>query len=43
MLFTNDTLVIGRRGISGLKEFFLGSVSQKIVNTVKDLSIILVN
>ena len=38
-----DTLVIGRRGIPGLKEFFLGSVSQKIVNTVKDLSIILVN
>lgn len=38
-----DTLVIGRRGISGLKEFFLGSISQKIVNTVKDLSIVLVN
>ncbi|MFC1866819.1 universal stress protein [Thermodesulfobacteriota bacterium] len=38
-----DTLVIGRRGISGLKEFFLGSVSHKVINTVKDLSIILVN
>ncbi len=38
-----DTLIIGRRGISGLKEFFLGSISQKIINTVKDLSIILVN
>ncbi|MFC1820530.1 universal stress protein [Thermodesulfobacteriota bacterium] len=38
-----DTLVIGRRGISGLKEFFLGSVSHKVLNTVKDLSIVLVN
>ncbi len=38
-----DTLVIGRRGISGLKEFFLGSVSQKVINGIKDLSVILVN
>ena len=38
-----DTLVMGRRGISGLKEFFLGSVSHKVLNSLKDLSIILVN
>lgn len=38
-----DTLVIGRRGLSGLKEFLLGSVSQKVIHSVKDLSIILVN
>ena len=38
-----DTVVIGRRGISGLEEFFLGSVSHKVINGIKGLSIILVN
>ncbi len=37
-----DTVIIGRRGLSGLEEFFLGSVSHKVVSGVKDLTIILV-
>lgn len=37
-----DTVIIGRRGVSGLEEFFLGSVSHKVVNGVKDHTVILV-
>jgi len=36
-----DTLVIGRRGIAGIKEFFIGSVSHKVLNALNDVSIIL--
>jgi nucleotide-binding universal stress UspA family protein len=38
-----DILAMGRRGVSGVKEFFLGSVSQKVFNHAKDISIVLVN
>lgn len=38
-----DILVMGRRGLSGVKEFFLGSVSQKVLHSVKDVSILMVN
>jgi len=38
-----DTLVIGRRGISGIKQFVLGSVSEKIVKFVKKVSVIVVD
>ena len=38
-----DILVIGRRGISGVKEFFLGSVSQKVFSLAKDISVVIVN
>ncbi len=37
-----DMLVVGRRGISGFKEFFLGSISQKILQLSKELSVLLV-
>ncbi len=37
-----DIIVLGRRGISGLKEFFLGSVSQKVLQLCKDRSVLLV-
>jgi nucleotide-binding universal stress UspA family protein len=38
-----DMVVLGRRGLSGIQEFFLGSVSQKVVHGSKKLSVILVN
>lgn len=38
-----DLIVVGRRGLSGIKEFFLGSISQKILNLAQDKSILIVN
>ena len=38
-----DIIVLGRRGLSGLKEFFLGSVSQKVFNSAKDISVLIAN
>jgi nucleotide-binding universal stress UspA family protein len=38
-----DTLVIGRRGLSGVKQFVLGSVSTKIVKFAKKASVIVVD
>ena len=37
-----DMLILGRRGISGFKEFFLGSVSQKVLQLCKEKSVLLV-
>lgn len=37
-----DLIVLGRRGVSGLKEFFMGSISQKVLNAAKDISILIV-
>jgi nucleotide-binding universal stress UspA family protein len=37
-----DLIVLGRRGHSGLKKFLLGSVSQKVLNTIKDISVLIV-
>ncbi|MEA2082932.1 MAG: universal stress protein [Thermodesulfobacteriota bacterium] len=38
-----DTIVLGRRGLSGIKEFVLGSVSQKVLHSIKGMTIILVD
>lgn len=38
-----DLIVIGRRGLSGIMEFILGSVSQKILQYAKDISVLVVN
>jgi len=38
-----DTIVLGRRGLSGIKEFLLGSVSQKVLHLTKDISLIVVD
>lgn len=35
-------IVLGRRGLSGFKGFFLGSVSQKVLQLCKDRSVLLV-
>ncbi len=37
-----DTIVLGRRGLSGIKEFILGSVSQKVLHLARDISVIVV-
>lgn len=36
-------IVMGRRGVSGIKEFLLGSVSQKVFHLAKDISVLFVN
>ena len=38
-----DLLVLGRRGVSGVKEFFLGSISQKVMQSIKDVSVLIIN
>ena len=38
-----DTVVIGRRGLSGIKQFVLGSVSKKVVEFAKTVSVIVVD
>ena len=38
-----DEIVIGRRGISGIKELFMGSISQKVLNLAKEASVSIVN
>lgn len=38
-----DLVVMGRRGLSGIKEFFMGSISQKVLALALDVPILLVN
>ena len=38
-----QAVVLGRRGVSGVEEFFLGSVSQKVLHATKDISVIVVS
>jgi nucleotide-binding universal stress UspA family protein len=38
-----DLIVLGRRGLSPVKGFFLGSVSQKVLSAAKDVSVLIVN
>ena len=38
-----DTIVIGRRGLSGIKRFMFGSVSNKVVQLADKISVIVVD
>ncbi len=38
-----DLIVLGRRGVSGLREFFLGSISQKVLGLATEQSVLVVN
>ena len=37
-----DIIVMGRRGMTAVKEFFIGSISQKVLHAVKDKSVLIV-
>ena len=37
------TIVIGRRGISKVEEFFMGRVSNKVINLARDMAVWVVN
>jgi nucleotide-binding universal stress UspA family protein len=39
----HDLIVMGRRGLSGIQEFIMGSVSQKVLSLSKDASVLIVN
>lgn len=38
-----DLIVIGKHGASSIRDFFLGSISQKVLHLAKDISILIVN
>jgi nucleotide-binding universal stress UspA family protein len=38
-----DLVVLGRRGLSGIKEYFLGSISSKVLHIATDVSLLFVN
>jgi len=38
-----DIIVLGRRGLSGIKEFLFGSIAQKVLHLAKDVSVLIVN
>ncbi len=38
-----DIVIMGRRGLSGIKGFILGSISQKVLNASKNISVLLVD
>ena len=38
-----DTVVLGRRGLSGIRQFILGSVSQKVLSAIKNKAVVMVD
>jgi len=38
-----STIVLGRRGLSGIREFLLGKVSNKVVSSAKNKSVLVVD
>ena len=37
------TIVVGRRGMSGVEEFFMGSVSNKVLHLAKEMAVWIVS
>jgi nucleotide-binding universal stress UspA family protein len=38
-----DLIVLGRRGLAGIREFFMGSVSQKVLSLAQDPPVLIVS
>lgn len=38
-----DTIVVGRRGLSGVKDFLFGSVSNKILQMAEELAVVVID
>ena len=38
-----DIIVMGRRGMTAVKEFFMGSISQKVLHALKDKAVLIVS
>jgi len=38
-----DVVVIGRRGTSGIRDFFFGSTSQKVLSAARNVSVFIIN
>ena len=38
-----DVLVLGKRGISGIRDFLFGGTTQKVINKVDNISVFIVN
>jgi nucleotide-binding universal stress UspA family protein len=34
---------LGKRGLTGIREFFMGSTSQKVIQLAKEASVLVVN
>ncbi len=39
----HSLIVLGKRGLTGLREFFMGSTSQKVIQLAKETSVLVVN
>lgn len=39
----HDIIIIGRRGLSSIKEFLMGSISHKVLNKAKDISVAIID
>ncbi len=40
---TQSLIVLGKRGLTGLREFFMGSTSQKVIQLAKEASVLVIN
>ena len=39
----HNLIVLGKRGLSGIRDFFLGSTSQKVLQLAKETSVLVIN